>query len=278
VKNTGVRYVTALLALPLVILLILYPPQPVFAAIAGSLFLIALAEWLVIICKVSGAVPITFGVISGAICITGFVAYDIYQDGFLIFVSTAIMLIGSALFYAAGPQTDMKAAAANVSGLITASLIISWSCGSIILIRGNEAPLDGRHILFLLLSIVWLGDAGAMHIGRRFGKRFLSPVISPRKTVEGLIGALVTGTVAGLLANTVFELPIPFWHVLILSPVIILLSHAGDLLKSIFKRAACVKDSGHLIPGHGGFLDRLDSLLLTAPFLYAYLRLVWLPL
>ncbi len=277
-KNTVVRYLTAIVALPLVIILILYPHQALFATIAGSLFLIALSEWLVIICKVSGAIPKTVGIISGAICITGFLAYDIYQDGFLIVFPTAIVLIGSALYYAAGPQTDMKAAAASVSGLITASLIVSWSCGSLILIRGNEVPLDGRYVLFLLLSIVWLGDAGAMHIGRRFGKRRLSPVISPGKTVEGLIGALVTGTIAGLLANAAFRLPIPFWHLLLLSPVIIVLSHTGDLLKSIFKRAACVKDSGHLIPGHGGFLDRLDSLLLTAPLMYAYIRLVWLPL
>ncbi|MEI6271201.1 MAG: phosphatidate cytidylyltransferase [Chloroflexota bacterium] len=115
-----------------------------------------------------------------------------------------------------------------------------------------------------LLAVVWSADTGAYLIGRRFGKRKLAPLISPRKSVEGLIGGLFTATlIGGLVAANWLSAPL-IWA-LPASFAVAAAAEAGDLVESMFKRAAGTKNSATLIPGHGGVLDRIDSLLLAAP-------------
>ena len=125
---------------------------------------------------------------------------------------------------------------------------------------------DGHRWLLTALMVVWAADTGAYFSGRRFGKRKLSPNISPNKTVEGLVGglllAVVVGVVLSLVAGaSVEQLP----AVALVSAIAALFSVVGDLFESLLKRHAGVKDSGHLIPGHGGILDRLDGVLAALP-------------
>jgi hypothetical protein len=115
-----------------------------------------------------------------------------------------------------------------------------------------------------LLAVVWSADTGAYLMGRRFGKRKLAPLISPRKSVEGLIGGLVTSALVGALV-AVNWLSAPLVWALPASFAVAIAAEAGDLVESLFKRAAGAKNSAALIPGHGGVLDRIDSLLLAAP-------------
>jgi phosphatidate cytidylyltransferase len=115
-----------------------------------------------------------------------------------------------------------------------------------------------------LLTVVWRADTGAYLIGRRFGKRKPAPLISPRKSVEGLAGGLLTATVIGSAA-AVNWLDAPLIWALPTSLAVAAAAEAGDLVESLFKRAAGTKNSATLIPGHGGVLDRIDSLLLAAP-------------
>jgi phosphatidate cytidylyltransferase len=126
---------------------------------------------------------------------------------------------------------------------------------------------DGAWLILLLLLIVWAADTGAYFSGKTFGKRKLAPSISPGKTWEGLLGGLLTAPLVALLA--VHFMPIasinPIW-IILLSLVTGLVSVGGDLLISLHKRTSGFKDSGKLLPGHGGVLDRLDSLLAAAPF------------
>jgi len=126
---------------------------------------------------------------------------------------------------------------------------------------------DGAWLILLLLLIVWAADTGAYFAGKTFGKRKLAPSISPGKTLEGLIGGLITAPVVALVAA--YLMPVasikPTWLIL-LSLVTALVSVGGDLLISLHKRTSGFKDSGNLLPGHGGVLDRLDSLLAAAPF------------
>ena len=115
-----------------------------------------------------------------------------------------------------------------------------------------------------LLAVVWSADTGAYLIGRRFGRRKLAPLISPRKSVEGLIGGLLTATALGAAAAVAW-LDAPLVWALPVSFLVAVAAEAGDLIESLFKRAAGIKNSATLIPGHGGVLDRIDSLLLAAP-------------
>jgi len=115
-----------------------------------------------------------------------------------------------------------------------------------------------------LLAVVWSADTGAYLVGRRFGRRKLAPLISPRKSVEGLIGGLCTATLLGAAAAASW-LDAPLVWALPTSFLVAAAAEAGDLIESLFKRAAGIKNSATLIPGHGGVLDRIDSLLLAAP-------------
>ncbi|MFM7504774.1 MAG: phosphatidate cytidylyltransferase [Candidatus Limnocylindrus sp.] len=115
-----------------------------------------------------------------------------------------------------------------------------------------------------LLAVVWSADTGAYLVGRQIGRRRLAPLISPRKSVEGLIGGLCAATLLGAAA-AISWLDAPLVWALPTSFLVAAAAEAGDLIESLFKRAAGIKNSATLIPGHGGVLDRIDSLLLAAP-------------
>jgi phosphatidate cytidylyltransferase len=120
--------------------------------------------------------------------------------------------------------------------------------------------------------VIVVSDSAQYYTGRAFGKRPLSPAISPKKTVEGAVGGVVFGTLAMVAgASRVFP-STPLWALVLLGAVISLLGIVGDLFESLLKRSAGVKDSSHVIPGHGGVLDRIDSWLFAAPVYYVFVR------
>jgi len=131
---------------------------------------------------------------------------------------------------------------------------------------------DGAAWLLALLGLVWACDTGAYAVGRAVGRRPLAIRISPAKTVEGAVGGLLAATAVAFAACWLIGLPV--WHALILGPVVGIAAQVGDLAESAIKRAAGAKESGHLIPGHGGILDRIDSLLFAAPVLLGYALVV----
>jgi len=129
------------------------------------------------------------------------------------------------------------------------------------------------YIIFGILIIIWSNDTFAYLIGKNFGKRKLFEKISPKKTIEGFVGGMVFGTISALIiAYTTSSLSIFNW--MVLSIIISIFGTIGDLVASKFKREANIKDSSNLIPGHGGFLDRLDSLIFVSSFVYLYLQLI----
>ncbi len=128
---------------------------------------------------------------------------------------------------------------------------------------GWDAHPRGLAWLVTVILVTWLSDTGAYLTGRSFGKRPLIPVVSPKKTVEGLIGGLVCAGITGAISDIVFGLAIGWGWGLLIGIVLAIVGVAGDLAESVLKRQAGVKDSGTLIPGHGGMLDRLDALLFT---------------
>jgi phosphatidate cytidylyltransferase len=130
----------------------------------------------------------------------------------------------------------------------------------------------GRELLFFTLLTVWATDTGAYAVGRAIGKHKMAPAISPGKTVEGLIGSLVTGFIAVFVLDAALDLGFETQHLVALGLILPPLIAVGDLAESALKRALGVKDSSGLVPGHGGIADRLDSLLFAAPAVYYYLK------
>ena len=160
-------------------------------------------------------------------------------------------------------------------GLIYISL--SWALmidlGNPGIIKNNEGYYDSSSTLsmipLLIILSMWINDTMAYIVGSLIGKTPFSK-ISPKKTLEGTIG----GIILCITFVTLFFQPLLYWkHLLAISSICAIMGTAGDLLESKLKRMADVKDSGHIMPGHGGFLDRFDSLLLATPFVWIYLRL-----
>lgn len=137
----------------------------------------------------------------------------------------------------------------------------------------------GQFIVLLPLLAAWGADTCALFAGMFFGKHKLAPVVSPKKTVEGAVGGVLGGAVlvllAALLMNTFLDLDMPIWAALVLGGVGAVLGEIGDLSFSIIKRQTGIKDYGHIFPGHGGVLDRFDSVLFVAPFAEILFRIIW---
>jgi len=143
---------------------------------------------------------------------------------------------------------------------------------SIILVERMEL---GRMLIVFLLILTWANDILAFLVGRGIGRKKLIPSISPNKTVEGSIAGLVGGTISGVfLFRLLSSYDFGFLSILLVSLILSILGQLGDLCESAFKRVAQVKDSSSLIPGHGGFFDRLDSFLFAIPFLFTVFQLV----
>ena len=196
----------------------------------------------------------------------------------LLLVGVGIVLVAVAAFTKLDPSDGLGTWMATIFGALYVSLL------SFVIRLGQAAPdlsphdpLAGlgaeRGWILLLVLAVWSYDSGAYLVGRRLGRtRFLTH-ISPSKTVEGVIGgALAVTVVSVLLVGGLGHSPL---HGLLLGPIIAGAAQAGDLVESMIKRAAGVKDSGRLIPGHGGVLDRLDSFLFAAPAVLLYVLIAF---
>ncbi len=158
--------------------------------------------------------------------------------------------------------------------------VFSWvypsiSMGYIMLLRGIS-PTEGLYFAFMLLIITWASDSAAYFVGVNFGKNKLCPRISPKKSVEGCIGSFIITVLVLVLMNYIMTyfntaLVFSYEHVILLGVIGACLGQVGDLVESMLKRSAKVKDSGNIIPGHGGMLDRFDSLFFVAPGIYYFI-------
>jgi phosphatidate cytidylyltransferase len=196
-------------------------------------------------------------------------------------LATAVVVLGVAGFTRSEPRDGFLTWAVTSFGIAYVGLLAPF-----IVMVGHLAPAGGSastpigalHLhagtawMLLLLLVVWGYDSGAYLTGRWLGRRRLIDHISPSKTVEGLVGGLLAATVAAGIGAWLIGLE-P-WQPLVIGPAIGLAAQAGDLAESLLKRAAGRKESGFLVPGHGGVLDRIDSFLFAAPVLVVYALLI----
>lgn len=135
--------------------------------------------------------------------------------------------------------------------------------------KGNYNP----NLMIAILVMIWVNDSFAFLVGKNFGKRKLFVSVSPKKTVEGFLGGLAFALLAGYIISR-FNNDFTIFNWLIIAFIVSVIGTIGDLVESKFKRQANIKDSGNIMPGHGGILDRLDSLLFAAPFVYLYINFI----
>jgi phosphatidate cytidylyltransferase len=180
-----------------------------------------------------------------------------------------LVLAGLAAVGRGAPGRETTAdVAITVLGPLYAGLLI----GTVVGLRVTLPETSGRHWVVFLLAVIMLGDTGAYYVGKSLGKRRLAPSLSPNKTVEGFIGGIAASLLAAVAAARLLLPDVDLLHAAILGAVLSLLGVVGDLFESLLKRAAGVKNSSALMPGHGGVLDRLDSLYFSAPALLFYVR------
>jgi phosphatidate cytidylyltransferase len=180
---------------------------------------------------------------------------------FIVYVGTPFFEIMISLAALIMAQEWRKVCKNRILWLIIGLFYISLPCLALLSLRAN--PTFGKEILFWLLSIVWAADTGAYIFGRLIGGWKLAPVISPNKTWAGFIGGIILASIFGSLIALLLMLEASI-TMLALSAFIGALSQIGDLVESWFKRYFEVKDTGNIIPGHGGLLDRVDGLLMAA--------------
>ena len=166
-------------------------------------------------------------------------------------------------------QKDSPAPMVDWALTVSGGLYLGWMAGHFLLLRA--APFGFRWIVVALLS-TWISDSGAYFIGRSFGRHKLWPRISPKKTWEGAVGGWVCGVALTPLVTDLLGLG--WLHGALVGALVGIVAPFGDLAVSMLKRQVGAKDSGHLIPGHGGMLDRIDSLLFIGPLVYYYVRFV----
>jgi len=158
----------------------------------------------------------------------------------------------------------------DVTMNITAVVYIPVAMACAVILRSGFP--EGMWYIFLLLVIQWFTDSGAYLIGCSIGKHKLMPKVSPKKSVEGAVGGIVVAVVGAMLLNAFLDF-LPVGYLAFITIVISIGGQLGDLCESAFKRWAGVKDSGNLIPGHGGMLDRFDSMLFAAPLLLFFITI-----
>ena len=186
-----------------------------------------------------------------------------------VFGGMGIVLFSGVLFLVPSNERGLQVFSRLGAGLIYLPFLL------VFLVKLREVGEDeGLKWIFLLLVITWAADSGAYFAGRAFGKNKLFPRVSPKKTWEGVFGGVGLGIIVAVLFLNWQLTDIPLYHGVILGIILSGVSVVGDLVESMMKRATGVKDSGTILPGHGGVLDRVDSILFTAPITFLYVKYI----
>ncbi len=250
------RVLTAAVLAPLVIWAVLWGPLWALYGIIALVAVLCYAEYAGIAAAYRFGAPGPLGYAAG-LCLL--------FAGDTLLVAVVLAALALALSMRAG---DLAAVLPRAALVIAGVLYVFGAFRCAILI--HEA---NPHWLMFALVVSWIGDTGAYYVGRRWGRHRLAPRISPKKSWEGAAASVVVAVAIGLLYLGRFLPATPWWQAALLAAAVNAAGQVGDLAESAMKRGAGVKDSGTLLPGHGGLLDRVDSTLFALPTVYLYLRL-----
>ncbi|HXW89458.1 MAG TPA: phosphatidate cytidylyltransferase [Terriglobales bacterium] len=287
------RVLTAALLVPIVLVLVLRAPVPVLALAAALVALLAVEELL----KLAEAYSLRPFRWPTYLFVGSFFLFLAVRPAHQPLVATAIFLYTAGFAAALAPfvflavgtrRMDLSGGFPAAAVSVLAFAYIALPLGFLVQIREQWA---GAFLLLYLLLVVWIGDMSAYFVGRSLGRHRMSPRISPNKTWEGALASLTASLVVGLLlSNYALSVSSALWNAhlierrdgyfalekpplvptLLLSAAVNVAAQLGDLVESLIKRGAGVKDSGTILPGHGGMLDRVDALLFAAPVVWYY--------
>jgi len=254
-----------MIAIPMVTGIVYYGSPLLFLFLVATVTLTAIYEYLTMIDRIGiTGFPIPCMILSL------FLLLCFYFDGRFIMewgLITGLVLFGSWFI----KESNVKVAIDQISYTLFGILYIAGLGGYYLSIRNFEG--GGALVLFLFL-IIWLGDIAAYYGGKKFGKKSLAPSVSPQKTLEGSIAGLLGSLTAGVVCGGWLLGHIMIGHCLLVALLCGIIGQFGDLAESLLKRHMGVKDSGNIMPGHGGVLDRIDSLLFAGPVFYCYFKFV----
>ncbi len=262
------RIYSALVFIPLFYLLTRYLPPIFFFVLITIVSFLAMWEFYGLTLVNEHRQSAFVGLFCG-----GIVLLSLQWPDWIGFQPALLAILGVVIAYQVGfaPASSSASSLGTIPILFFGVCYISLTLGHFLLIR--KLP-DGPFLIFFVLLVTWIGDVAAYYVGKSFGSRPLAPILSPKKTVEGLVGGLVVAPLVAWIASLWFLPTFTIVDCAVLGIGLTLLGLIGDLSESAFKRQAGAKDSGSLIPGHGGFLDRIDSLLLAVPTFYYYMVII----
>jgi len=279
------RIITALIIGPLTIAGVFFLPLEFFALFAVAVFMLASKEWVNFVNPDKKHMLLYLFALLLGLGVYNLPAEQIWLDGLVnqyVYYGLIIAVIWwcvSLMMVVSYPKTayiwSTNKIAKTLIGLLTL-LPFFWG---MVLLRTVNIETDfyfGAQLLMFVFALVWAADIGAYFCGKGFGKHKLAANVSPGKTIEGFVGGQVAAIVVALIASFLFTIPSDKLFLFFITAfVTTCVSALGDLNESIFKREAGLKDSGNLLPGHGGILDRIDSLTAAVP-VFAALYLIWL--
>lgn len=259
------RLLTVLIAAPFLIGAIICPVTAVFKAVVIFCIGVGLVEFY----SIAGFEKKDrfFAVILGLVHALFLLFYPAAEDLFLL--EGTLLVISIFLFHCFSPSV-VSGVAFRIGFTLLGCLYVA-TFGAFVALTRTLA--DGIFWVFVLLAMTWLNDTAAYFFGHRYGRRKLAPLISPGKTLEGFLGGFLGSAAGFLLFWLLFGRPASMVDGLWLTLLVGVVGPVGDLSESLIKRSFGIKDSGNIIPGHGGMLDRIDALLFTAPVVYFYLTL-----
>ena len=255
------RVISGLIAIPIVLGIILYGHPLLFFVLITSLILLATYEYFsMIVTAGKCGFPAEGMVLSFLLLVCYF-----FLPKYLALIGILIPLIlFTAWFFR---ENDVRVAIDSISYTLFGIFYTAVIGGYFLLIGKMEG---GREMVVFILLFIWVGDSMAYYVGRKFGESKPFKMVSPNKTTAGAMANIIGSVITAVLASTLFFDEIPLIHCLIVSFICGIIGQFGDLAESLIKRNCQVKDSGNLVPGHGGVLDRIDSLLFAGPVFYCY--------
>ena len=273
------RILTAVVSLPIIITAIILPsyvPETVwlFVGIAAFALAAGLFEFYSLTKKLELKADASIGYLGSVALFMGFVVDAPAKAPDLLILLLALIVVVALITQMFRFQKDFSKMLAGIGVTLLGVFYVAFLGGFLVAIRtGFENRISlSTHLLGYFFLVLFGSDIGAYFFGRAFGKHKLAPSISPGKTVEGLIGGLLFAAAGAAVATLTFFQELPFQWSIPLGLVLAGVGVFGDLAESAMKRGSKTKDAASILPGHGGFLDRLDSLLFGAPILYYFAR------